>query len=167
MKHKVLTSVGRFLMKFSKLRICIIDDEDIYFNPNMLEIANNAGFYSIDRFSNVDNKLFQILQKRPYDIVILDVKGVSDEPVAKDGLHIASILYKTTNSYIVLTSAHQFHLNNKMTDVDYIIEERLLTAADFVDTLIDIANDCLSTKIVFYKNIIFRVGFMMVKKAAV
>ena len=56
MKHKPLKGFGKFLMKLNNVNICIVDDEDIYFNKDMLNIASNAGFNKIDRYSKIDNK---------------------------------------------------------------------------------------------------------------
>jgi len=164
MKHKILNKSGKLLMKLNPLKICIIDDEDIYFNKNMIDIANNTGFTHIDRYNKIDASLFKKLQTNPYNILILDIKGITEPDVAKDGLHVATTLHRTTDSYIVMTSAHQYHLNNKLTSVDYIIEDRLLTATDFVDYLIEIVNDCLTKKVSFYKNIGFKIGFALMKK---
>lgn len=164
MKHKALKGIGKFLMKINNVNICIVDDEDVYFNPNMLEIAKNVGFKKIDRHSKINNSLLGRLQKKPYDIVILDVQGITEPDVAKDGMQVASLLNRTTSSYIVITSAHQFHLVNEMTQVDYVIENKLLTAADFIDELIEIVDDFLTKKSSFYKNILFKIGFSMVKK---
>ena len=165
MKHKPLQGIGKFLMKLNNVNICIVDDEDIYFNKNMLNIASNAGFTKIDRHSKIDNSLLNRLQKKPYDIVILDVQGITEPDVAKDGMQIASLLSRTTSCYIVVTSAHQFHLVNDMTKVDYIMENKIQTTADFVDELIEIVDDFLNKKASFYKKLLFKAGFSMLKKS--
>lgn len=149
------------------LSICIVDDEEAYFNKDMLSIASNAGFKNIERFNQINIELFKDLQERPRDIVILDIRGIVSPNVAKDGLAVASTLKRTTNSYVVITSAHQHHLSMKMVDVDYIIEDRLLTAVDFVDVLIEIIENYLDKKIAFYKKIVFKLGFKLVKQNAV
>jgi hypothetical protein len=45
MKHKPLQEIGKFLMKLNNVDICIVDDEDIYFNkltmPPMITTSNN------------------------------------------------------------------------------------------------------------------------------
>jgi len=165
MKHKSLQGIGKFLMKLNNVNICIVDDEDIYFNSDMLNIASNAGFNKIDRHSKIDTSLLSRLQKKPYDIVILDVRGITEPDVAKDGMQIASLLSRTTSSYIVITSAHQFHLVNEMTKVDYIMENKIQTTADFVDELIEIVDDFLKKKSSLYKKVLFKVGFSMLKKS--
>lgn len=167
MKHKPLKGFGKLLMKLNNVNICIVDDEDIYFNKDMLNIASNAGFNKIDRYSKIDNKLLNRLQQKPYDIVILDVQGITEPDVAKDGMQIASLLSRTTCSYIVVTSAHQFHLVNEMTKVDYIMENKIQTSADFVDELIEIVDDFLNKKSSFYKKAVFKVGFSILKKSVV
>lgn len=164
MKHKALKGVGKFLMKLNNVNICIVDDEDAYFNRDMLEVANDFGFSNIDRYSKIDAALLKRLQKKPYDIVILDVQGITEPEVAKDGMQVASLLNRTTSSYIVITSAHKFQLINDMTKIDYVIENKLLTLADFIDELIDIVDDYINKKTSFYKSIFFKVGFSMVKK---
>jgi hypothetical protein len=154
-------------MSLNYVKICIVDDEEAYFNKDMLSIASNAGFKNIERFYKIDAKLFENLQTKPRDIVILDIKNITSKDVAKDGLGVASALKRTTNSYIAITSAHQLHLSRKMIDVDYIIEDRLLTAVDFIDILIEITENYLEKKMAFYKKVIFKLGFKIVKQNAV
>ncbi|MDT8878747.1 hypothetical protein RSO68_04635 [Halomonas saccharevitans] len=166
MKHKPLKGFGKFLMRINNVNICIVDDEDIYFNPRMLGIAKNAGFGKIERYSKIDTPLLNKLQNKPYDIVILDVQGITEPDVAKDGMQIASLLSRTTSSYIVVTSAHQFHLVNDMTKVDYIMENKIQTTVDFVDELIEIVDDFLDKKSSFYKKSLFKAGFFLVKRSA-
>ncbi|ENM5736344.1 response regulator [Vibrio mimicus] len=151
-------------MKLNNVNICIVDDEDIYFNADMINIANDAGFEKIDRYSKIDNTLLSRLQKKPYDIVILDIQGITEPDIAKDGMQVASLLSRTTCSYIVVTSAHQFHLVNDMTKVDYVMENKIQTTADFVDELIEIVDDFLNKKSSFYKKVLFKIGFSMLKK---
>ena len=164
MKIKIKSTLGRILMKLGGLKICIIDDENIYFNEGLLNLARENGFKNIERHYQVDSNLFKDLQKSPRDIVILDIQGVTTPDVAKDGLYLASSLVKNTNSYIVITSAHQFHLTNRITEVDYVIEDRLLTAVDFLEVLTEIVEDYLSKKTSFYSKIIFKVGFGLAKQ---
>ncbi|ENO1896857.1 hypothetical protein ACOIXN_004600 [Vibrio vulnificus] len=151
-------------MKLNNVNICIVDDEDIYFNADMINVANDAGFEKIDRYSKIDNTLLSRLQKKPYDIVILDIQGITEPDIAKDGMQVASLLSRTTCSYIVVTSAHQFHLVNDMTKVDYVMENKIQTTADFVDELIEIVDDFLNKKSSFYKKVLFKIGFSMLKK---
>lgn len=164
MKINLNQSLGKFLMRISSIKICIVDDEEIYFDKQMIELAKLNGFKNIERYTKIDSDLFEDLQKSPRDIVILDIQGITSPEVAKDGLQIASSLSKNTSSYIVVTSAHQFHLSNKLTKVDYVIEDRLLTQVDFLDTLIQITEDYLEKKTTFYKKVAFKVGFGLVKQ---
>lgn len=164
MKHKPLMTIAKILMRINNIKICIVDDEAVYFDDRMLEAAKNAGFEKIDRYSLIDGALLSRLQNKPYDVIVLDVQGVTEPSVAKDGLQVASLLSRTTSSYVVITSAHQFHLVNDMTKVDYVMEDKLLTTADFLDELIEIVDDFLTKKSSFYKNIIFKAGFSMLKK---
>lgn len=164
MKVKLKTTLGRLLMKLGKIKICIIDDEEIYFNENSINLAKENGFHHIERHYNLDSLLFSDLQKSPRDIVILDIQGITSPEVAKDGLHAASSLVRNTCSYIVVTSAHQFHLTNRITEVDYIIEDRLLTTADFLEILTLIVEDYLSKKTSFYKKVIFKFGFSLARQ---
>jgi two-component SAPR family response regulator len=165
MKDKLLLGIGRKLMKLGRLRICIIDDKKTYFNPQMLEMAAAAGFPDIERYYLVDEKLFMELQQFPPDIIILDIKGITIPSVAKDGFSIASVMYGKTNSYIVITSAHKYYLKDFHKDYDYIIEDRLLTGIDFIEELEKITEDYLNRKIRFYKKVVFRIGFRLIKKS--
>lgn len=164
MKIKLKTALGRLLMRLGKINICIIDDEEIYFNENLLAMARENGFSNIERHYNLDLTLFADLQKSCRDIVILDIRGVTSPDVAKDGLHAASSLVRNTSSYIVVTSAHQYHLTNRITEIDYVIEDRLLTAVDFLEELTLIVEDYLSKKTSFYKKMIFKVGFALARQ---
>lgn len=164
MKIKLKNRIGRWLMGLDGPKICIIDDEEIYFNDDLLTLARKNGFKNIERHQLVDKELLKSLQVAPRDIVILDVQGVTTPDVAKDGLHLASSLTKTTNSYVVITSAHKFHLTNRATEVDYVIEDRLLTAVDFLSELTNIVEDYLEKKSSFYKKIAFKAGFALVRQ---
>lgn len=164
MKIKLKNRIGRWLMRLDCVKICIIDDEEIYFNDDLLRLAHKNGYKNIDRHLLVDKTLLQDLQENPRDIIILDVQGVTTPDVAKDGLHLASSLTRTTNSYVAITSAHKFHLTNRITEVDYVIEDRLLTAVDFLDVLTDITEDYLEKKAAFYKKVVFKVGFTLARQ---
>jgi len=166
MKSSVLAKIGKKLMKFGKLRICIIDDHDTYFTPKMLDMAAVAGFPNIERDYIVDEKKFSDLQKSPPDIIILDIKGITKPSVAKDGFGIAAAMYRYTNAYVVITSAYKHYLSDIHKDFDYIIEKRLLTGMDFIKELELIIENYLKRKIRFYKKIFFRIGFLLVKNFA-
>ncbi len=163
MKIKFLNKFGKFLMIKNALSICIVDDEDAYFNPEMLNYAKAAGFPEISRYSIIDLDLFDKMINNPYDIVILDIKGIAHPDLAPDGFTVARLLFEKTNSYIVITSAHKFHLHQYHQKFDYMIPQRLLTIVDFIDELNKIVTDYARLKLKFYKKIGFKIGFKLVK----
>lgn len=165
MKHKVVSKIGKFLMAIGRFRICIIDDEEAYFDENMLEIARSAGFKHIERHYKINKDLFKDLQENPRDLVVLDVQGIVDPSIAKDGIYVASTLIKNTPSFVAITSAHQYHLTNKMIDVDYVIENRILTVVDFLDVIHDMVSHCIENKLSFYKKVLFKAGYKLSKQA--
>ncbi len=167
MKQGVAVKFGKLLMRLGGFRICIVDDEESYFNTRMLDAAEAVGFTGIERHFFIDLELFQDLHDDPRDVVILDVQGVVDSEIAKDGVYVASSLLRNTSSFVVITSAHQFHLQNKLLEVDYVIENRLLTTVDFIETLHHIVDLCMTQKIAAYKKLLFRTGYFLIKKTAV
>lgn len=88
-------------MRISGLKICIVDDEKTYFNNELLALAKEKGFGEIERHYNIDQGLFLDLHKNSRDIIILDIQGITDESVAKDGLQVAASLVEHTNTYVV------------------------------------------------------------------
>lgn len=165
MKHRIVNKFGKFLMSIGNFRICIIDDEEAYFSENMLQFARNAGFKNIERHYRLDYNLFQDLQLNPRDIVVLDVQGIVEPSIAKDGVYVASTLSRNTPSFVAITSAHQYHLTNKVVDADYVIENRILTAVDFLDVLHDMVAHCIESKLSFYRKILFKTGYSLSKQA--
>lgn len=165
MNKKPLIPLAKFLMRMTPLDICIVDDIPSYFNEDMLKIANAAGYAKFQRLFVVDSTMMAKLLKRPPDIIILDIKGVTDPELAKDGFGIAELLARNTNTFIVLTSAHKFRLKNQSFQSDYVIGQRLLTPVDFVAELDEIVSAALSRKIRFYRAIVFRIGFWIGKYA--
>ncbi|MCW7494715.1 hypothetical protein ND861_18805 [Leptospira sp. 2 VSF19] len=163
MKETLLANLGKFLMKIKPLEIVIIDDEKSYFTPQMIKLAKESGHRIIDRYYLVDDKLLKKFIKSPADIFILDIKGITKKEVAADGFALAEILLSKTNAFIAITSAHKHHLKNKVINVDFIIEDRLLTAVDFVSILDEIVNQYLNTKLRFYRKIIFKIGLKLQK----
>ena len=152
-------------MRIGKLRICIVDDEKAYFTPQMLRLAANAGLSNIERHFKIDQELLGNLLKCPPDIIILDIKGVTIPDVAKDGFHVAKILYEQTNAFVVITSAHKFHLHEYHRSYDYVMQERLLTAIDFIDELWKIVEDYLTRKTKFFRKLVFKIGYKIAKKS--
>lgn len=158
-----LGKIGKWLMRRGALSVVIADDEDVYFNPQMISAAESAGFCKIKRVKEIDWKLMKSWLQAPPDIIVLDVVGVCKEEVAKDGLALASTLRKQTPSMIVITSAHTSHMRSEMREVDYIIDNRLLTISEFLDELETIINLYLSEKVKFYKKLGFRAGMMLAR----
>jgi len=152
-------------MRLGKLRVCIVDDEASYFTPEMISLAEAAGFTHIERHFKVDAGLLHDWLERTPDIVILDIKGVAAAEVAKDGFGIAKVLYEQTPAYVVITSAHKFHLHEYHQSYDYAIPDRLLTAVDFIMVLTKITEKYLTQKIRFYRKVAFRLGFFIARKS--
>lgn len=167
MKLKWQHKVGRFLMKLQPLKLVVIDDVESYFNKNMLDLANTMGFSKIERLYYIDKKILQRLLVSPPDIIILDIKGIVNSEIGKDGFDIARTMMRETNTYVVVTSAHRYKLKNENSEYDYIINNRLLTAVDFLEELHSIVSDAFELKINWYKNIAFRIGFGLIKKILV
>lgn len=165
MRESNLVRIGKWLMKHNRLSICIVDDEGIYFNSEMLKIAAAAGFGGIERYPCVTADLLTDLLTNPRDIVILDIQGVTEPSVAKDGFEVAGRLFKSTRSYVAVTSAHTHRLQKAYKEFDYVIEERLLTGVDFVDELEFMISDYLGRKTWFYKKLLFRTGFGLARGA--
>ncbi len=165
MKHKPIVYISKQLMKWGDYKICIIDDEDIYFNKTMIRMAKEAGFVNIDRYSTVNDRLHKKILSDYYDLIILDVRGSTEPSVAKNGISLASSLSKRISSYIAITSAHQYHLSNETIKADYIIENRTLTNVDFIEVLHVMVADSLDRKVSFYKKILFKVGFALFKQS--
>jgi len=152
-------------MRTSGLKIYIVDDEDAYFTPEMISIAAEAGFTNIQRFSRIRKDTLKEFISSPPEIIILDIKGIADPDVAKDGFGVAAIMYEQTKAFVVITSAHKYHLHEYHDKYDYVIHQRLLTAVDFVSELQSITNQYLARKIRFYEKLVFRIGFSIIKKA--
>lgn len=163
MKLKWQHRLGRFLMGLQPLKIVIVDDVEAYFNKDMLDLVKRSGLSKIERLYFIDKPALKKLLDTPPDIIILDIKGIVSNEIAKDGFDIARTMMKETDCYVVVTSAHRFRLKNQNSEYDYIINERLLTAVDFLDELRFIINDLLEKKINWYKKIIFRLGYGIIK----
>jgi hypothetical protein len=167
MKDKMLLRLGRKLMRAGNLRICVVDDQQTYFNENMLAVARAAGFSHIERYYLIDGLRLRKLLDSPPDIIILDIKGITDKSVAKDGFGIAKLMFDQTNAYVVITSAHKWYLHETHKDYDYVIEERFLTAVDFVEELQRITERYLASKVRFWRKVVFRIGLSLAKRALV
>lgn len=167
MKNKIISNIAKNLMKFQPLKITIIDDGHDYFSQDMLRIAKASGIRNITRLYKINSKILEDLLKDPQDIIILDIKGIVEDNSAKDGFDIAKILSEQTSSYVVITSAHQYKLRNRITICDYIIDDRLLTPVDFVSEMNFIINDMFERKKKFYSKIVFKIGFKILKKSLI
>ena len=165
MRDKLLLRLGRKLMSAGNLRICVVDDQGTYFNENMLAVARAAGFSHIERYYLIDNQRLRKLLHSPPDIIILDIKGIADKGVAKDGFGIAKLMFDKTSTYVVITSAHKWYLHETHKDYDYVIEERFLTAVDFVDELQRITERYLASKVRFWRKVVFRIGLSLANHA--
>lgn len=165
MKIKFLSKWLVAFERFFALRIVIVDDTAAYFNEQMVNAASLRGLGRIERLFQVDSAVLESFLAKPPDIIILDVKGTTLPDVAKDGLALAAYLSKSISSYIVVTSAHKYHLTNRVVGVDYILEQRLLTVVDFLKQLEKIRLDCLTRKKRFYQNIGLRLAISMGKLA--
>jgi len=164
MKSKNITWVGKLLMKIQPIRICIIDDVDSYFNKTMLNLAGADGNLIFERWNKIGELELKNLVQSPRDIVILDIKGIVDREIGKDGFDIAKYLHENTPSYIVTTSAHKFKLKNRSYYGDYVLAERLLTPLDFIDELNFIIGDYLETRLKPYRKLLFKVGLKLAQK---
>lgn len=167
MRDRFVVSLGKKLMGAGRLRICIIDDQPTYFNDQMLAIARAAGFSHIVREYVVDNDRLERLLSNPPDIIILDIKGVTDGKSAKDGWGIAKLMFDRTSAYVVVTSAHRFFLHETHRDYDYLIEDRFLTGVDFVEELVRIADRYLRSKARFWAKPVFRLGLFLARRALI
>lgn len=135
MKNGILNGIGKNLMKLSPIKIVIVDDVSTYFNEQMLSVASANGNITFERYSKCDSILLKSLVSNPRDILIMDIKGTVTNDIGKDGFDVASHVVKNTTTFVVITSAHKYQLRNRMNQVDYVIEDRLLTPIDFTDEM--------------------------------
>lgn len=163
MKNGLLQNIGKGFMKFSPIKVIIIDDVETYFYPQMLSIAGSNGNISFERYTKCDANLLKSMVSNPRDILIIDIKGTASEEIGKDVFDIAKHVLQNTTTFVVTTSAHKHHLKNRTNYGDYVIEERLLTPIDFSEELNNIINVTLLTKIKIYKKIGYRLGKYLFK----
>lgn len=163
MKNGKFTYLGQTFMKLFPIKVIIIDDVKTYFNDQMLNVANSKGNFKFERYYKCDNILLQNLISNPRDILIIDIKGVADKTIGKDGFDIAKHVFNNTNTYVVITSAHKFHLQNRESYGDYIMSERLLTPIDFTDELNIIVDNYLKSKTKIYQKIGYKIGKIIFK----
>jgi hypothetical protein len=166
MKNGISSSIGKVLMKINPIKIIIIDDVKSYFNPNMLAIASANGNITFERYYKCDSILLKNLVENPRDILIMDIKGTVTDDIGKDGFDVAGHVYKNTNTFVVTTSAHKFHLKNRENYGDYVISERLMTPVDFCDEVNIMIEKYLKQKSKFYNKVIFKLGKYLFKYSA-
>jgi hypothetical protein len=163
MKNGIIGKIGSSVMKIWPLKVIIIDDVDTYFNEQMLSIAGANGRILFERYSICDGALLKNLVENPRDILIIDIKGTVTSELGKDGFDVAQHVYSNTSTFVAVTSAHKYHLKNKASYGDYIIQERLLTPIDFVEELNLMIEKYLKTKVALYQKIGFRAGKYLLK----
>lgn len=140
--HKKKNAIAGWLIDKCQPHVLIIDDEAANFPPGAIAAARIAGYRKIDRIYFVDDKaLKKITEKDRYDVIILDIKGVVHQEIASDGLQLSGLLKKRTSAYLVITSAHQYHLDKRVLKVDRILEDRMLTSVDFISLLDEISSE--------------------------
>ena len=76
MNESNLLKLGKWILEIGKFRICIVDDEEVYFPPLSLHMADLAGYGKIERHMIIDEKLLTDLIENPRDVVILDIINV-------------------------------------------------------------------------------------------
>lgn len=163
MKNGILNGLGKSLMKLSPVKIVIIDDVSTYFNDQMLSIASANGNITFERYSICDSILLKSLVSNPRDILIMDIKGTVSKDIGKDGFDIASHIINNTSTFVAITSAHKYQLRNRSNQVDYVIEERLLTPIDFSDEINIMIDRYLKTKIKIFGKISYKLGKTLFK----
>lgn len=158
MKNGLLNNLGKNLMKLSPVNIVIIDDVSTYFNEQMLSIASANGNISFERYSKCDSILLKSLVTNPRDVLIMDIKGTVSKDIGKDGFDVVSHIIKNTTTFVVITSAHKYQLRNRSNEVDYVIEDRLLTPLDFSEEMNIIIDKYLKIKTKIYRRLSYKVG---------
>lgn len=150
-------------MKLSPLKVCIIDDVKTYFNEQMLAVASAKGNIIFERNYKCDSILLKNLVANPRDIIIVDIKGTPTSDIGKDGFDIAKHIRQNTSTFVVVTSAHKYHLKNRENYGDYIMSERLLTPIDFTEEMNVIIDKYLKTKTKIYQKLVFKTGKYIIK----
>ena len=158
MKNGILNGIGKNLMKLSPIKVVIVDDVSTYFNEQMLSVASAKGNITFERYNKCDSILLKSLVSNPRDILIMDIKGTVTNDIGKDGFDVASHVVKNTTTFVAITSAHKYQLKNRMNQVDYVIEDRLLTPIDFTDEMNIIIDKYLKNKSKVYGKIIYKLG---------
>jgi hypothetical protein len=124
----------------------------------MLSIASANGTITFERYKKCDAILLKNLVSNPRDILILDIKGTVTKDIGNDGFDIAKHVYNNTQTFVVITSAHKYHLKNRTNYGDYIMTDRLLTPIDFTSELNLIIDLYLKNKMRIYQKLLFKIG---------
>lgn len=158
--------VGRAIFERYQPSIVIVDDTKANFGKVLLEHAKRCGYNRIDRIHYVRSaELDQLITPGKYDVIILDIKGVVHPDIAVDGLQLSELIRRSNSAYLALTSAHQYHLDKRTLQADRIIENRIMTAVDFVKLLDEITEELLERKIKFAKKLGLRAASFLLKKS--
>jgi len=145
-------------MKFSPIKVIIIDDVETYFNEQMLSVASAKGNITFERYAKCDTYLLKSMVANPRDILIVDIKGTASPEIGKDGFDIAKHIYQNSNTFVATTSAHKYHLKNRTNYGDYVMEDRLMTPIDFTEELNSMIEICLKNKRKLYQKVGYRIG---------
>jgi hypothetical protein len=159
-----LGPLGRYFLKLACVRILIVDDNEAYFPSPWLTRASSQGYGMFERLYFVKSDDLDRLLATPPDIIIMDVRGVVDKSIAKDGIGLAKIFKRDTHAFVCLTSAHYFHFKNAHRDAsDRYIEARNLTYVDFVSELDKTYEGYLGAKIKLWRKLALKTGFALLK----
>jgi hypothetical protein len=166
MREKITFLIGKKLMKLSNIRICIIDDKySIYFSEEKVSLLEFAG-YKVERIEYIDSRdtLDRLLMSPP-DILVLDIKGIADPSLAKDGFDLATIFNKETKSYIVVTSEDLYQLENIRRNYDDVLP-RELSAVELYEHMEKMIKKMIELKYNFYQGVTLKIGMKLIKKSA-
>lgn len=158
MKNGFINRFGKNLMKLAPVNVIIIDDVSTYFNEQMLSVASANGNISFERHSKCDSILLKSLVTNPRDILIMDIKGTVHKDIGKDGFDVVDHKIKNTTTFVAITSAHKYQLKNRLNEVDYVIEDRLLTPIDFSDEMNIMIDKYLKIKTKIFGKLSYKVG---------
>ncbi|MEX2410761.1 MAG: hypothetical protein WD607_05195 [Candidatus Paceibacterota bacterium] len=158
MKNGILGTIGTGIMKLSPIKVIIIDDVSSYFNEQMLSIASANSAVTFERYEVCDAILLKNLISNPRDILIIDIKGTVSQDIGNDGFDVAKHVYENTSTFVAVTSAHKYHLKNRTSYGDYVLEDRLMTPIDFCHELNNMIEIYLKIKLKVYKKISYRIG---------
>lgn len=161
------SKIGRAIFRRYQPSFVIVDDVKTNFGPVLLRHASASGYQKIDRIYFVKSKeLSRLVKPDGYDVIILDIKGVVDTSIAKDGLQLSELIRRTNSAYLALTSAHQYQLDKRTLSADRIIEDKIMTAVDFVKVLDEITEDLIERKLKLFRRFALKISLFAIKKTA-